>query len=122
VTSDDGMDEISISGHTQLSEARDGMVVTRRISPEEFGLKRSAADAISGGDAETNARMIARVLEGEKGAHRDIVLANAAAALTVAGISSDFIEGIEVASQSIDSGAAQRTLSALRDFTHRAQL
>ncbi|MGH9343888.1 MAG: anthranilate phosphoribosyltransferase [Terriglobia bacterium] len=140
VASEDGMDEISLSRHTQLSEARNGNVITRRVSPEEFGLdpllpeysQAHFADAyisvqeagetqkaIAGGDAGTNARIIMRILDGERGPHRDIVLANASAALVVAGLAANFREGVEVAKESIASGAAKKTLVALQEFTRR---
>ncbi|MGH9378915.1 MAG: anthranilate phosphoribosyltransferase [Terriglobia bacterium] len=125
VTSEDGMDEISVSGNTQLSEARDGIVETRYVSPEEFGLERAfletsdAPQEITGGDAETNARIIVRVLEGESGRRRNIVLANASAGLVVAGLAANFPEGVDMAKESITSGAAQKTLAALQEFTRR---
>ncbi|MGH9353997.1 MAG: anthranilate phosphoribosyltransferase [Terriglobia bacterium] len=128
VASEDGMDEISLTNNTQLSEARDGVVETRRVSPEEFGLKRSIPETtaaaemsqdLAGGDAETNARIIVRILEGESGPRRDIVLANASAALVVSGLAANFREGMEVADESIASGAAKKTLAALQEFTRR---
>ncbi len=120
VTSEDGMDEISISGGTKLCEALDGSVQTRCLVPEDFGLKRSASEHIAGGDAPTNARIIMRVLEGEPGPHRDIALANASAALVVAGIAPNLLEGVEAAATAIASGAALNTLASLQDFTRRA--
>ncbi|MGH9398295.1 MAG: anthranilate phosphoribosyltransferase, partial [Terriglobia bacterium] len=119
VTSEDGMDEISISRGTRLSEAHDGAVRTRCLAPEDFGMRRSPPEAIAGGDAETNARIIMQVLNGDEGPHRDIILANASAALVVAGISANFLEGVEVAAGAIASGAAKKALSALQDFTRR---
>ncbi|HEV2501088.1 MAG TPA: anthranilate phosphoribosyltransferase [Terriglobia bacterium] len=123
VASEDGMDEISLSHHTQLSEARNGSVTTRRVLPEEFGLDLHAPEAlrqaIAGGDAETNARIIMRILDGERGPHRDIVLANASAALVVAGLTTSFRDGVGMAEESIASGRAKKTLEALREFTRR---
>lgn len=121
VSSEDGMDEISLSHPTQLSEASDGTVATRRILPEEFGLPAGEVldEAIIGGDAEMNARIITRVLAGEPGPHLDIVLANASAALVVAGIAGGFHEGVAMAKESIASGRAKKTLDTLREFTRR---
>ncbi|MDE3180988.1 MAG: anthranilate phosphoribosyltransferase [Acidobacteriota bacterium] len=116
VTSEEGLDEISISGRTKLSEAVGGDVRTRVLEPQDFGLMPAPAGSVTGGDAPENARIIQQVLKGEAGPHRDIVLANASAALVVAGIASDFMEGKEAAAMAIDSGAARRTLAALRDF------
>lgn len=120
VTSEDGMDEISLYTPTRLAEASNGAVETRTVSPDDFGLKPSSRDGVTGGDAAANAQIIMSVLTGEAGAHRDIVVANAAAALVVAGIAGTFLEGAASAREAIDSGAARRTLSALADFTSRA--
>lgn len=124
VAGEDGLDEISLWRPTQLSEALNGSVATRRVMPEEFGLEPQPPEiseqAIAGGDAETNARIIMRVLEGEQGPHLDIVLANASAALVVAGLTTDFREGVALAKESIESGRAKKTLDALREFTRRA--
>ena len=117
VASHDGLDEISISAPTQMSEAHDGELRTRHIVPEEFGLKRSPAGAIAGGDALANARTLTRILEGETGPYRDAALANASAALVVAGIASDFLDGIERAAHAVDSRAALRKLNQLADFS-----
>ncbi len=118
VTGHDGMDEISIAGLTQVSEAHLGQVATRHLTPEEFGLLRVKPEAIVGGDAEMNAQIVVRILEGEPGPHRDMVLANASAALRVAGLAATFQDGVEIARQAIDSGAARKTLLALCEFTH----
>lgn len=120
VTSEDGMDEISLSTPTRLAEASNGAVETRTVSPDDFGLKPSPVDGVTGGNAAANARIIMSVLAGEAGAHRDIVVANAAAALVVAGIARTFFEGAVSAREAIDSGAVRRTLSTLADFTSRA--
>ncbi|MGH9406909.1 MAG: anthranilate phosphoribosyltransferase [Terriglobia bacterium] len=118
VTSDDGMDEISLSVLTRCAEVRDGSVRSRLLAPEDFGLARSSPAATAGGDAEGNARIIWRILEGEAGPCRDIVLANASAALVVAGLAADFLDGVGMASETIDSGAAINVLAALRRFTN----
>lgn len=112
----DGLDELSISGPTQVSQLRMGQVTTYEITPEEVGLTRHDRKAIAGGDAKMNARLIEGLLRGEKGPHRDVVLLNAAAALTAAGVARDLKEGIAVAAESIDSGSAGRILDALREM------
>jgi anthranilate phosphoribosyltransferase len=121
VASYDGMDEISIGAATRLSETDGGMVGTRDLLPEEFGLRRASGQWLSGGDAQTNARILRSILQGELGPQRDIVLANTSAALVVAGIATNWLEGVEAAREAIDSGAARRTLSALGDFTRKHQ-
>ncbi len=119
VASHDGMDEISISAPTQLSEAVDGKVCTRDIAPQDFGFSPVSPQPLAGGDSATNARILWRILEGRPGPERDIVLVNASAALVVAGLAEDFPAGVDLARQAIDSGAALRTLSALVDFTRQ---
>jgi len=119
VTGSDGMDEITLSGPTRLSSSERGEIRTRDVVPEDFGLARTSLQELQGGDAETNARMTRRVLEGGRGPHRDIVLANASAAFVVAGKAVDFMEGVATASAVIDSGHALKTLEKLADFTQR---
>jgi anthranilate phosphoribosyltransferase len=118
----DGLDEISLSGETQVAELRDGKVSSYSIVPEDFGLRRAPLEAIAGGDAKTNAKILRRVLKGELGPHREIVLANSAAALVAAGRATDFLDGVRLAAQSIDSGAAQAKLDALIAFTQESKI
>jgi anthranilate phosphoribosyltransferase len=126
----DGLDEISISGDTRVSELRDGNVRTYTVTPEDFGLKRAPLASIRGGDARQNAGILGKMLErsqasGEHTAHRNIVLANAAAALVAAGRSASFREGVQLAAASVDSGAAREKLERLIAFSqspdHSAQ-
>jgi anthranilate phosphoribosyltransferase len=117
----DGLDEISLSGETFVSEWRDGKVRNFSVTPEDFGLKRAPLEAIRGGDAKENARIMHKILGRsllyrEHGAQRDIVLANAAAALVAAGRAADFLDGVRIAAESIDSGAAREKLEALVAF------
>jgi anthranilate phosphoribosyltransferase len=112
-----GLDEISLAGETEVGEVRDGVVRAYEITPEDFGLDRAPISAISGGDAAHNAALIRAILSGERGPRRDIVIANAAAALVAAGRAADFLEGARVAAESIDSGAALTKLDALIAFT-----
>jgi len=112
-------DEISICGPTRISHLKGGSVNTYEIVPEQFGLKRAEPEAIRGGGAVANARIIRQILEGEKGPRTDMVLLNAAAAFVVAGLSRDFAEGIERAMDAIDSGRAKKKLDDLVRFTQQ---
>ena len=115
----DGIDEITLSGPTRLSMHLEGKNETREVAPEDFGLERISLDRFQGGDAATNAQMLCEVLEGKKGPCRDVVLANAAAAFTVAGQASTFVEGVRKAAEVLDKGAAARTLATLVQFTQK---
>jgi len=119
VAGSDGIDEITTTGPTRLSSSWNHGVETRDVAPEEFGLPRARLEQLHGGDAATNAKLLLGVLAGEGGPYRDVVLVNAAAALTLAGKASGFKEGVERAAQAIDSGAARAQLQRLADFTHR---
>jgi anthranilate phosphoribosyltransferase len=114
-----GLDEISLAGETNVGEVRHDIVRLYEVTPEDFGLKRAPISAISGGDAAYNAGLIRAILAGEPGPRRDIVVANAAAALVAAGRAADFLEGAHLAAESIDSGAARKKLDALIAFTSR---
>lgn len=116
----DGLDEISISGATRVTELKNGRLSTRTITPEEYGMKRADLSEIRGGDATTNAQIIREILEGLPGARRDIVLLNAAAALVAGAKAGDFSEGIAKAAVSIDGGLARMKLEQLVEFTNRA--
>jgi anthranilate phosphoribosyltransferase len=115
----DGLDEITIAGPTRVAEARDGIVKTYEVDPEEFGIKRATLADISGGDAAENAAIIREVLDGKKSPRRDVVLLNSAAALVAAGLVDHLKDGIPLAARSIDSGAAAAKLDALASFTRR---
>jgi anthranilate phosphoribosyltransferase len=110
---DDGLDELTTTTTNTVHELVNGAVKTYRVDPTDFGLERVDATALRGGSADENANAVRAVLAGEKGAHRDITLLNAAAALVVAGIASDLGAGLEAAAAAIDSGAAERTLAAM---------
>jgi anthranilate phosphoribosyltransferase len=113
----DGLDEITISGTTRVAEVRDGQVHTYEVTPEEFGIERASIEAIAGGDAAENARIIQEVLSGNKSPCRDVVLLNAAATLVAAGRANHLSDAMPLASKSIDSGAAREKLKALVEFT-----
>ena len=119
VAGHDGLDEITLTGRTRLSECEGGVVHSRDVAPEDFGLPRASAEALKGGDLATSARLFCRVLEGEPGPRRDVVLANASAALVAAGKAADFLAGVEQARAALDSGAALAKLRALAIFTQK---
>jgi anthranilate phosphoribosyltransferase len=115
----DGLDEITISGPTRVAEVRDRQVRTYEVTPEEFGLARAPIEAISGGDAAVNAKIIRDVLAGKKSPCRDVVLFNVAATLVAAGKKDHLADAMGLAAQAIDSGAAAAKLESLAGFTHR---
>jgi anthranilate phosphoribosyltransferase len=113
----DGLDEISVCAPTRISELKDGRVLTYDITPEQFfGRSADPAD-LTGGTPKENAEITRKILSGEKGPKRDIVLLNAGAALTASGKSENFKDGIRLAEQSIDSGSAMKKLQDLISFT-----
>jgi anthranilate phosphoribosyltransferase len=121
----DGLDEISISGETHVSELRDGAVRNYMLTPEDFGVERAPLESFRGGDAKQNAEIIHKIfgrslLYREHTPHRDIVLVNASAALVAAGRAADFLEGVRLAVESIDSGAAREKLEKLIEFSNTA--
>jgi anthranilate phosphoribosyltransferase len=112
----DGLDEITTTGPTLVLEIASGAVREYTVTPDDFGLPAASAEDLRGGDAETNDRIAREILAGVRGPRRDIVLANAAAALVAAGKARDFREGVALAADSIDSGAARRKLEELAAF------
>jgi anthranilate phosphoribosyltransferase len=117
----DGLDELSTTGHTKVSEVRGGAVHTFYVHPADFGLAKAAAGALAGGDATVNAAIVTRVLGGEPGPARDVVLLNAGAALMVAGEAGSVREGIARAAEAIDAGHARRTLERLARASRAGQ-
>ncbi|WP_094605075.1 Anthranilate phosphoribosyltransferase [Sporomusa silvacetica DSM 10669] len=113
----DGLDEISTASPTQVAEVRGEEIRSYVIEPEAYGFTRCTLADYQGGTIEENAQIIIRLLKGEQGFKRDIVLLNAAAALVVADAAGDIGEGIELAAKSIDSGSAYTKLEALQQFT-----
>lgn len=109
----DGLDEISNTGESRVSEVREGVVRSYTVRPEDFGLPRSTIADLRGGDRQQNAEIIRALLGGEAGPKRDIVLMNAAAALVAGAHAKDLKEGVELAARSIDSGAARGKVDAL---------
>ena len=113
-----GLDEISLAGPTMVAEVREGTVRRFSVTPEEFGVEPAPLNAVRGGTAAENAELIRRILEGEAGPPRDIVVINAAAALVAAGVAPNFREAAEIARAAIDSGRAAKTLANFREFTN----
>ena len=109
----DGIDEMSTTGYTKVSECRDGSVATFYVHPSDFGIARAEPAALRGGDAATNAGILRRILDGETGPRRDVVLLNGGASLFVGGKASSVREGIALAAEAIDSGRARATLAAM---------
>ena len=110
-------DEISICGRTKITHLKNNALNTFDIEPETYGFKRAAPEDIQGGNAKRNAEIIRRILDGEKGPKRDMVLLNAASAYVASGLDTDFVEGIKRAETVIDSGKAKEKMEALVDFT-----
>jgi len=109
----DGIDEISTTGYTKVSECRNGAVHTFYVHPADFGFQKAAPEELKGGDAAENAAIVRRILDGERGAPRDVVVLNAGAALFVAGRADSVSVGVKLAGQALDSGAAKTTLDRM---------
>jgi len=109
----DGLDEISTTGYTKVSECRGGAVNTFYLHPADLGLQKSAPESLKGGEAADNAAIARAILDGEKGPRRDIVLLNAGASLLVAEKAATIPEGIAMAAAAIDSGRAKQVLETL---------
>ena len=115
----DGLDEITTTQASQVSEVANGAVKTYEIHPRDFGLPTASKNDLVGGDPETNAGHVRNVLSGKQGPHRDIVLLNAAAAIVAGEKAPDLKTGVSTAAQAIDSGAAMRKLEQLIESTNR---
>jgi anthranilate phosphoribosyltransferase len=115
----DGLDELTITGESKITEWKNGESSTYFIVPEDFGLKRASLSDIRGGDASQNSGIILEVLKGTRGAKRDIVLLNAAAAFVASSKANDLGEGVQIAARSIDNGNALRKLEQLIEFTNQ---
>lgn len=113
----DGLDEISVCAPTRMSELKDGLVQTYDVFPEQFFSERADSTELLGGNPEENASITRKILHGEKGPKRNIVLLNAAAALVAAGRAEDFHEGVRLAKIAIDEGASYEKMEALVRFT-----
>ncbi len=109
----DGLDEISTTGYTKVSECHGRAVHTFYVHPSDFGLPKADVGALAGGEAADNARIVADVLAGRPGPARDIVTLNAGAALFVAGRAATVRDGVVLAGASLDDGRAARALETL---------
>jgi len=118
VHGEDGMDEITTTGTTQVAELNGGDISEYVLSPETFNFDRVSLQALSGGAPAVNAAALSRLLDGEASAYRDIVCLNAGAALKIAGKVEEIAAGIEQARESINSGNAKSVLTRLAEFSH----
>ncbi len=116
VCGEGGLDELSLSGPSRVSQLKNGRMEQFSLSPEDFGLARAPLETLKGGDKEANARIVENILRGERGPRRDIVVMNAAAALVITGLAGSWREGAERIAGIIDSGRAFETLEKIRAF------
>ena len=115
----DGLDEITLTGTTNVCELVNGQVKEYTLEPENFELTACKAKDISGGTPEENANIIKNILSGEQGPKRDIVLMNASAAICAGGIAEDLKVAMHLARQSIDTGSAEKKLNELCRLSHQ---
>ena len=113
VHSEEEADELTLGAKNHVWELRNGEVSHNVVNPQDFGLVRAPWQAIRGGTAADNSFLLRRILTGERGAHRDVVLLNSAAVLMVGGLAESLQEGVEMAAQVIDDGSALMKLEAL---------
>jgi anthranilate phosphoribosyltransferase len=118
VHGEDGLDEITVTGKTFVSELKKGSIKNYEVTPEEFGLPRAKPDSLKGGTAKDNAELLRSILSGKKGPCRDIVLMNAAAALLAGDKVTTLGQGITLAEQAIDNGKALQKVEELISFSH----
>lgn len=114
----DGMDEVTLTGPTEVAEIKDGEVVLSVVTPEEFGLQCCALEDLQGGDAVRNADIVRRILAGQPGPKRDVVLLNAAFGLVAGGVVPDIDAGVAMAAAALDQGAALAKLEQLTALTN----
>ena len=113
VHGEDGLDEITLGGKTTVCELKGEEISRYYIDPEDFGFPRTGLSSLRGGPPQENADILRRVLRGEKGPYRDIVLVNAAATLVAGDLAKDLEKGVRLASEAIDSGRAMEKLEGL---------
>lgn len=119
VHSSDGLDELSLSSTNQIVWAKGSQIYREEFNPEKVGFTKAELAQIQGGDKKKNAEIILSILNGQKGPARDTVLLNASAALQVAGVAQSWMEGVEIAKDSIDSGKALSKLKKLVELSNR---
>ena len=116
-----GLDEISLSGETQIAEVRDQSITSFTVSPSDFGMQPAPREALRGGTPQENAALLRRIFQGEPGAPHDAVVMNAAAALVVSGVAENFLAGAQLADRAVSSGAALEKLQQLIRFTNASK-
>jgi anthranilate phosphoribosyltransferase len=114
VHGDGGLDEIALSGPSEIAELRNGHVTQYTITPEQFGLTRAPLEALTGGNESINALILNEIFSGIQGPPRDVVLLNAAAVLVVAGLVTNLGDGIKLAATTVDSGAVNHLVNSLQ--------
>ena len=114
----DGTDELTTTGQSFVASLENGKISTFVISPRDAGLPESTLEDLKGGDGEYNAAAIINMLDGEPGPYRDVVLLNTAAALVIAERAKNLKEGVNIASEAIDSGKAKKTLLKMIEITN----
>ncbi len=115
----DGLDEITITGPTRAFELFDGEIKEYEIRPEDYQLQTASIESIQSKSCRENVEILQRILDGEKGPARDVVLLNAGAAIKVSGKASELMDGIQMAGESIDSGAAKLKVQKLIELSNR---
>ncbi len=119
VSGENGLDEVNICGKTHIVEISRDEIKEYEITPEELGMQRWPIESIKGGSAEDNKKIFLQIFNGEKGGARDVTIINAAAALKVSGLAKNFKEGIKMAREAIDSGAAMKKLEEMIEISKR---
>lgn len=120
VHGEDGLDEITTTTVTKVSEVKDGKVIDYVINPEDFGMAVAKPEDITGGDSKDNAKIIIDILKGAKGPKRDLLVLNSAAALYVGNAAKDLKEGIKLAEELLDSGKAYEKLKNISEYSQRS--
>ena len=121
VCGEDGLDEITITTFTHVSEIKNGEVLDYIVNPEEFGISLAAQEEIKGGSAKENAKVIVDILKGKRGPKRDVVIINSAAALYVGNVCKSIKDGIKISEEIIDSGRALEKMKELVEYSSMAQ-
>jgi anthranilate phosphoribosyltransferase len=119
VHGEDGLDEITVTARTRVTELKDGTVTTYYLIPEDFGFAGARKEDLLGDSPEANTRTTIDILKGEKGPKRDIVLINAAAAVIASGTARDFPEALQLVAKAVDSGDAMRKLEQIKEVSNR---
>jgi anthranilate phosphoribosyltransferase len=119
VHGEDGLDEITNTDKTKVSELKEGNVNTYFLGPEDFGFEKTKKEDLVGGDADDNAKITVEILEGKEGPKREITVMNSAAVLVTADKASNLKEAVQIASEAIDSGAALKKLEEIKKISNK---